>query len=131
MNLDELKKNLRDVIERYHNKAEFTGEVCRDVMARDCLHVVEELEAENDALRKRVKELEESLPKWVSVNKDCPIEYKKVLVSNPSAHTSKIAWKYRGHWFFDTNCDILKPTHWQPLPPPPTTEDSSAIEKEK
>lgn len=51
MNVDELKKNLHDVIERYRDKAEFTGEVCRDVMARDCLQVVEELEAENERLK--------------------------------------------------------------------------------
>lgn len=52
MNVDELKKNLHDVIERYRDKAEFTGEVRRDVMARDCLQVVEELEAENEQLKK-------------------------------------------------------------------------------
>ena len=51
MNVDVLKKNLHDVIERYRNKEEFTGEVCRDVMARDCLQVVEELEAENERLK--------------------------------------------------------------------------------
>lgn len=51
MNVDKLKKNLHDVIERYHNKAEFTGEVCRDVMARDCLNAIEELQAENERLK--------------------------------------------------------------------------------
>lgn len=95
-----------------------------------------------DAMEQRIKELEQALsmasdpalhptcadcdkcqPKWISVKDRLPEENKKVLVSNPSAHTSKIAWKYRGHWFFDTNCDILEPTHWQPLPPPPTTEE--------
>lgn len=57
MNVDEVKKNLHNVIERYHNKAEFTGEVCRDVMARDCLQVVEELEAENKRLKQEVRYL--------------------------------------------------------------------------
>lgn len=75
----------------------------------------------------RIKELEatiskkETTQKWISVKDRLPEENKKVLVSNPSAHTSKIAWKYRGHWFFDTNCDILVPTHWTPLPS--TTEE--------
>lgn len=55
MDVDELKKNLHNVIERYRNKDEFTGEVCRDVMARDCLQVVEELEAENKLLKQEVR----------------------------------------------------------------------------
>ena len=58
MNVDELKKNLHNVIERHRNKEEFTGEVCRDVMARDCLQVVEELEAENERLKKFVSKLQ-------------------------------------------------------------------------
>lgn len=74
-------------------------------------------------LNKRIAELESQLPKWISVKDRLPEENKKVLVSNPSAHTSKIAWKYRGQWFFDTNFDILEPTHWMPLLSVPTTEE--------
>lgn len=51
MSVDELKKNLHDVIERYNNKTEFCGEIRRDDMARDCLQVIENLEAENERLK--------------------------------------------------------------------------------
>lgn len=88
-----------------------------------------DLGMENYKLKERIKELEaaicifETTQKWISVEDRLPDENKKVLVTNPSAHTSKIAWKYCGHWFFDTNFDVLEPTHWMPFPPPLTTKE--------
>lgn len=51
MTIEQLKKQLQNVIERYSNRTEFTGEVRRDVMARDCLSAIKELEAENNRLK--------------------------------------------------------------------------------
>lgn len=109
--LEEENKHLEDYIDAYQKSEALNIEKLDKKDER-----IKELEA-------TISKMETTTPKWISVDKDWPIEYKKVLVSNPSAHTSKIAWKYRGHWFFDTNCDILEPTHWMLLPPSPTTEE--------
>lgn len=81
----------------------------------------------------RIKELEEVIskmetttPKLISVKKRLPeSDATQYLVYNEKT-------KEYGESFFSL---ILKRfqfhvTHWMPLPPPPTTEDSSAVDKE-
>lgn len=58
MNIEQVKNELRSVIVRYKNRTEFTGEVCRDIMARDCLNAIEELQAENERLSREQKQME-------------------------------------------------------------------------
>lgn len=58
MNIEQVKNELRSVIARYKNRTEFTGEVCRDIMARDCLNAIEELQAENERLNREQKQME-------------------------------------------------------------------------
>ena len=87
-----------------------------------------------DAMEARIKELEATIskmetatPKWISVKDRLP-------KGNPMLpaldEDNKVIWW--GNWH-DDNLEIYGLTHWldNALPPPPTTEDSSATEKEK
>lgn len=124
MNVDELKRNLRNVIERYRNKEEFTGEVCRDAMARDCLHVVEELQAENARLKATISKMEnvderreyayemDIVIRWLDKNED--------FVTEPNGKMQLLKSKA-----------MMQKTKWlDEHPRTPTTEESSATEKE-
>lgn len=69
MELSQLKMNLRSVIERYRNVPEFTGEVCRDVMASDCLYSIEQLEEEKAMFEEENKKLKEQIANMSKVSK--------------------------------------------------------------
>lgn len=69
MELSQLKMNLRSVIERYRNVTEFTGEVCRDVMARDCLYSIEQLEEEKARFEEENKKLKEQIANMSKMSK--------------------------------------------------------------
>lgn len=98
----------------------------------------EEADKVMDAMEARIKELEATIskmetttPKWISV-KDVLPQWGKLV---------KIKFKYgkEDERRFSADyklvskgmqaCESVNVTHWQPLPP--TTEDSSAVDKEK
>lgn len=54
MELEQIKLELNNVIEKYRGSNEFVGEIRRDDMASDCLQVIETME-------RRIKKLEASL----------------------------------------------------------------------
>lgn len=134
MNVTELKANLRSVIDRYCNKTEFFGEVRRDDMARDCLHAVEELEAENARLKAQ-------LPRWISVKDRLPDEkeqYKLLWVAyvrtdNTIKYMYEASFDYYTKQFYTENDwgdkTFVEPSVWMIVPPPPPTEGSAVIEK--
>lgn len=60
---------------------------------------------------------------WISVRERLPEEYEDVLISNINDFWVLYGFiDDSGHWlntFDESNCNIF-PTHWMPLPQPPT-----------
>lgn len=70
-------------------------------------------------LNRMNEELEATVPKWISVKERVPKEDEFVLVNRPKAMKYKIdVVMWSSHYYSN---DV---THWMPLPPPPTTEES-------
>lgn len=92
-----------------------------------------DLGMENFKLKERVKELELQIPKWVSVKdvNNRPNEIGDYVLVCDYVNRTRGTAIYQNGKFTLTTCGIaeLNITHWMPLPP--TTEESSAIEKEK
>lgn len=70
---------------------------------------------------KSIKELESQLPKWISVKDRLPEDGACVLCSNGFGVQSIAIYSNRLGFYNDG--DDVWVTHWQPLPPPPTTEE--------
>lgn len=119
MTIEEIKRELKNEIVSHRNEKLCTGQTSIYAMATDCLCAIE-------AQEQRIKELEASQPKWISIGERSPTKKDgdydgDVLASNEEYP--------RG---FLCPFDYLKRfniTHWMPLPPPPPTEDSSATER--
>lgn len=111
-----------------------------------------EAEIEMDAKKRRimvngynrkcelVKELEATIsisettePKWISVEDVLPQWGKLVKIKFKDGKEDERRFSADYKWVSKgmRTCESVNVTHWMPLPPPPTTEDSSAIEKEK
>lgn len=64
---------------------------------------------------------EEAEPKWISVNERLPEEDKDVLIYVPSKNGDSAHWvrdyHINGKWIIHG----YEPTHWMPLPEPPST----------
>lgn len=79
----------------------------------------------------RVKELEATIsisettePKWISVEDKLPKEGEEVIVFYTSwKHEYQQVAIFESGEFIDLGGCALSPTHWMPLPPPPTTEE--------
>lgn len=88
-----------------------------------------DLGMENHKLKERVKELEaviskmETTQKWISVEDRLPKREELVNKYDAKEHRQWVGLFYEGKDY--------EYTHWKPLPPPPTSEESLAIEKEK
>ena len=59
--------------------------------------------------------LEESMPKWVSVDEQLPDNFKLVIISQQSAVFTGTC--EGGEWFSGNNLPIQAPEYWIPLPP--------------
>lgn len=79
----------------------------------------------------RVKELEATIsisettePKWISVEDKLPKEGEEVIVFYTSwKHEYQQIAIFESGEFIDLGGCALSPTHWMPLPLPPTTEE--------
>lgn len=111
-----------------------------------------EAEIEMDAKKRRimvngynrkcelVKELEATIsisettePKWISVEDVLPQWGKLVKIKFKDGKEDERRFSADYKWVSKgmQTCESVNVTHWMPLPPPPTNEDSSAIVKEK
>lgn len=93
-----------------------------------------------DAMEQRIKELEATIsklekvaPKWISVEDVLPQWGKLVKIKFKDGKEDERRFSADYKWVSKgmQTCESVNVTHWMPLPPPPTTEDSSAIVKEK
>ena len=80
--------------------------------------------------QERIKELEatisilETTQKWISVEDELPKEGEEALVFYTSwKHEYQQVAMFESGEFIDIGGCALSPTHWMPLPPPPTTEE--------
>lgn len=104
----------------------------------DAAGAVNELMAE---LQRRLLELQASMPRWIPVSEKLPDGVEEVMVywvpqdceenagwpTDANGGVTSMAFYQRepdGLRFWNTNCDgvedPLNPTHWMPLPAPPT-----------
>lgn len=111
-----------------------------------------EAEIEMDAKKRRimvngynrkcelVKELEATIsisettePKWISVEDVLPQWGKLVKIKFKDGKEDERRFSADYKWVSKgmQTCESVNVTHWMPLPPPPTTEDSSVTEKGK
>lgn len=93
-----------------------------------------------DAMEQRIKELEATIsisettePKWISVEDVLPQWGKLVKIKFKDGKEDERRFSADYKWVSKgmRTCESVNVTHWMPLPPTPTTEDSSVTEKEK
>lgn len=93
-----------------------------------------------DAMEQRIKELDATIsklekvaPKWISVEDVLPQWGKLVKIKFKDGKEDERRFSADYKWVSKgmRTCESVNVTHWMPLPPPPTTVDSSAIVKEK
>jgi hypothetical protein len=76
-----------------------------------------------DALNKRIAELEAQQPRWIPVSERLPELPNWVIAYNPISNSGDPcpAFYRDGKWYFELGeeWDMNKPTHWRPLPAPP------------
>lgn len=95
-----------------------------------------------DAMEARIKELEESLPKWISVKDRLPEE--GVFVYAVGQHLEGLLCFKENEWYTKEEVEDEPDSYWElcgydkdaidywmEKPLPPTTEESSAVDKEK
>ena len=83
----------------------------------DAAGAVNELMAE---LQRRLMELQDSMPRWIPVTERLPPGGVRVLIwCGPGTFVdfATLDWKYG--WHYD-DYGSPEPTHWMPLPAPPT-----------
>lgn len=141
--LEEENKHLEDYIDAYQKseainiakldeKDERIKELRESLIANDnhwlgVYHKDIRLKARIKELEANISILETTAPKWISVDDRLPKG--SPMLPALTEEGDRIWW---GNWH-DNNLEIYGITHWldNAFPPPPTTEDSSAIEKEK
>lgn len=93
-----------------------------------------------DAMEQRIKELEATIsklekvaPKWISVEDVLPQWGKLVKIKFKDGKEDERRFSADYKWVSKgmRTCESVNVTHWMPLPPPPTTEESSVTEKGK
>jgi hypothetical protein len=58
------------------------------------------------------------MSEWISVDEQMPEEDTPVLTYH--GDECDVAWHHNSFWF--GTAEMITPTHWQPLPPPPEQE---------
>lgn len=97
-----------------------------DVKAKN---IIEECYTCIHQLLSTISKMETTTPKWISAKDRLPEDGACVLCNNGFGVQS-IAIYNNNLGFYNYDEDLWV-THWMPLPPSPTTEESSATEKEK
>lgn len=105
----------------------YYGEItwCQRDLARDALEQIEKLEAIIKDKEKSLCELEQKVPKWVSVKDRLPDKESMLclVISDGDLYVSHWHWSGGGPWFFtdgEYDCNV---THWAKAPELPKEEE--------
>lgn len=98
---------------------------CQWDLARDALEQIEVLEAIIKDKEKSLCELEQKVPKWVSVKDRLPDKESMLclVISDGDLYVSHWHWGGGGAWFFtdgEYDCNV---THWMKVPELPKEEE--------
>ena len=64
--------------------------------------------------------MENLMSDWLDIE-TAPRDGTEILVFHPARNEQFICYFIRGHWMFSPYAALASdPTHWMPLPPPPT-----------
>lgn len=77
-----------------------------------------------------VIDLEQRVPRWISVEERLPDEVKYVLVAAPYEDNvlQQVAFLFKGGWYVYGAGEIAPTvTHWMPLPEPPDNEKEGQL----
>ena len=100
---------------------------CRTDLARDALEQIELLEAIIKDKEKSLCELEQKVPKWVSVKDRLPEHVRGNYLILLSGEIYAAKWEYdewNEKYAFRINCQIVpNVTHWMKVPEPPKEEE--------
>lgn len=99
---------------------------CQRDLARDALDQIEVLEAIIKDKEKSLCELEQKVPKWVSVKDRLPDKESMLclVISDGDLYVSHWHWSGGGAWFFtdgEYDCNV---THWAKAPELPEEEEA-------
>lgn len=78
-----------------------------------------------------LRDLEQRVPRWISVEERLPDEVKYVLVAAPYEDNvlQQVAFLFKGGWYVYGAGEIAPTvTHWMPLPEPPDNEKEGSHE---
>ena len=100
---------------------------CQRDLARDALEQIENLEAIIKDKEKSLCELEQKVPKWVSIKDALPehVQGNYLILLGGEIYAAK--WEYdewNEKYAFRINCQIVpNVTHWMKVPEPPKEEE--------
>lgn len=117
----------------WYSAISMEDEILEDKKKDKKMNEIETLQNHIKELEATISKLEKVAPKWISVNGKLPPEGMVVIAFSPQGVFPAYYESYSHKdfaWWIDGN-PVCNVTHWMPLPPPPTTEDSSVTEKEK
>ena len=104
---------------------------CQRDLARDVLEQIENLEAIIKDKEKSLCELEQKVPKWVSIKDRLPEHVRGNYLILLSGEIYAAKWEYdewNEKYAFRINCQIVpNVTHWMKVPEPPEEENYDGL----
>ena len=124
---ESIKISLKCCVKDDCNKCNYIYSTCYRDLARDALEQIELLEAIIKDKEKSLCELEQKVPKWVSVKDRLPEHVRGNYLILLSGEIYAAKWEYdewNEKYAFRINCQIVpNVTHWMKVPEPPKEEE--------
>ena len=121
-----IKISLKCCVKYDCSKCNYLYSTCYRGLVRDALEQIEVLEAIIKDKEKSLCELEQKVPKWVSVKDRLPDKESMLclVISDGDLYVSHWHWSGGGAWFFtdgEYDCNV---THWAKAPELPKEEEA-------